>query len=115
VRLPHAEEAITDEYKITAYLLSSIHAAGAPKAAFFGRFGFSSDAWTVLRDAFLGHAREHEVTRISDTPFGQAFEVTGRLMSPDGRNPWVKVVWFVRSGETAPRLVTAVPSKDPNR
>ena len=111
MRLPNADLAIIEDRKITQYLLSSIHPAGAPKAAFFGSFGFKASDWQRLRDELLLHARLHDVTAKTVTPFGVSFEVEGPLTSPDSRNPWVLVVWFVRSGEQVPRLVTAVPSK----
>ena len=103
--------AVVDDRKITEYLLSPGHPTGAAKAEFFRRFGFSLDHWTVLRDALIAHAQQHQVSAQQQTQFGVAFEVNGRLASPDGRNPWVRVVWLNRTGETAPRLATAIPSK----
>ena len=111
--LPNAEHAIVDDRKIIEYLLSPQHSRGAAKAEFFRRFGFSLAQWTVCREALFAHAQNHEVSAWKRTPFGEAFEVNGRLTSPDGRNPWVRVVWFVRTGETTPRLATAIPSKGP--
>jgi hypothetical protein len=113
MRLPNAELAIIEERKITQYLLARDHPTGAPKAAFFESFGFSSSDCRQLRDALLIHASQHKVTTKTLTQFGEAFEVDGPLQTPDSRNPWVLVVWFVRSGENIPRLVTAVPSKGP--
>ena len=113
MRLPNAENAVVDDRKIIEYLLSPQHPRGAAKAEFFRRFGFSLAQWTVFRDALIAHARDHDVSRRQLTPFGEAIEVNGRLKSPDGRNPWVRVVWFVRTGETVPRLATAIPSKGP--
>jgi hypothetical protein len=112
MRLPYVDQAIVDEKKIVQYLLSPTHSSGAAKAAFFERFGFSRENWGELRDALLSHARENDVSNTELTPFGEVFEVNGRLSSPDGRNPWVLVVWFVGSGESRPRLATAFPSKD---
>lgn len=115
MRLPNAEHAIIEDSKITQYLLSSTHPRGAAKAAFFESFGFRLDAWQLLATALFDHAQSHEASHTASTHFGEAFEVNGRLVSPDGRNPWVLVVWFYLNGESEPRLVTAVPSKGPRR
>lgn len=109
-KLANADRAVVDPRKITDYLLSPSHTDGAAKAGFFGSFGFALIQWGVLRDAFLHHALDHDVVASRPTPFGQVYEVRGRLLSPDGRNPMVMVVWIVRRGEDFPRLVTAVPS-----
>ena len=113
MRLPNAEHAIVDDGKITRYLLSPTHPRGSAKAAFFESFGFRLDAWQVLASALLEHAVQHKVSNTVSTQFGETFEVNGPLSSPDGRNPWVLVVWFIRNGASTPRLVTAVPSKGP--
>jgi hypothetical protein len=113
MRLPNADLAIIEDRKITQYLLAREHPTGAPKAAFFESFGFSSSEWQQLRVALLIHAAQHEVSTKTLTQFGEAFEVDGPLRTPDSRNPWLLVVWFIRSGENIPRLVTAVPSKGP--
>jgi hypothetical protein len=115
MRLPNAESAIIEDVKITQYLLSSTHHRGLAKAAFFESFGFRLDAWHLFASALFDHAQAYEVSRTASTLFGEIFEVNGRLVSPDGRNPWVLVVWFYPSGESLPRLVTAVPSKGPRR
>ena len=111
MRLPNADQAFVEDRKITTYLLSRSHRYGAAKCAFFESFGFRQDDWRRLRDALLQHAADNQVVSTLDTPFGRVFEVNGRLASPDGRNPFVLVVWFFRPGENRPRLVTAVPSR----
>jgi hypothetical protein len=61
--------------------------------------------------ALLEHARENEVAATRDTARGAYYSVDGRLRSPDGRDPPVRVVWFIRSGEDFPRFVTAYPAR----
>lgn len=41
--------------------------------------------------------------------FGVRFAVAGIVPTPDGRNPEIHELWFVRSGEEAPSLVMAYP------
>jgi hypothetical protein len=43
MKLPHLERAVVAKEKLTDYLLSETHPDGAPKAEFFGRFGFGLD------------------------------------------------------------------------
>jgi hypothetical protein len=110
--LPNVDRAFVDPRKLTAYLLSPAHKLGAAKATFFESFGFTLDMWPDLRDAMLLHARSGAVVDTSSTVYGQVYEVNGRLETPDGRNPFVLVVWMIRIGEDFPRLVTAVPSRE---
>lgn len=111
VRLPHHEQAAVPERKIVAYLLSFTHPDGKSKAAFFSRFGFTATRWEELANAFRRHAAENEVAVREDTLYGTSYSVDGRLHTPDGRDPTVRVVWFVEHGQTVPRLVTAFPQK----
>ena len=108
--IPNFETAVISDAKIRDYLLSTSHPFGRDKAAFFRQFGFSRDAWPRLALALIHHAEENEVISEEDSPFGVRYTVEGRLETPDGRNPMVRVVWFVRQGEQIPRLVTAYPT-----
>ncbi len=109
MRLPNYDKAIVPREKIVDYLLSFTHRDGRSKAIFFSGFGFSADAWQTLADALRRHAVANEVAKIEATPFGTRYVVEGELAAPDGRTPLVRVVWFVDTGEDAPRLATAYP------
>ena len=43
MKLPHRENAVIPQAKLTGYLLSPAHSSGQYKAAFFQRFGFAQD------------------------------------------------------------------------
>jgi hypothetical protein len=107
--LPNAQLATIERRKVTDYLLARSHPAGRAKAAFFARFGFTAVAWPRLRDALLVHAYSAPVVSVLDTPFGRKYMLEGPLASPGGRNPRLRAVWFLTTGETVPRLVTAYP------
>jgi hypothetical protein len=109
VQFPNIELAIIERQKVTDYLLASSHPAGRAKAAFFARLGFTTGAWMQLRNALLLHARSAPVVFMLDTPFGRKYVLEGPLASPDGRHSRLRAVWFVATGQTAPRLVTAYP------
>ena len=97
--------------KLLGYLLAPDHTDGSPKAKFLESFGFSRDRPDELRAALIGHASSHDFIASRQTDFGEIFEIVGRLASPDGRNPFVKVVWMIDTGKRTPRLVTAVPAR----
>lgn len=111
MKLPNVEQAIVPQRKLTQYLLSPTHPAGRGKAAFFASFGFAQEAWETLADSLRKHALDYEVTATEVTPFGTSYTIEGALMTPDGRAPLVRVVWFIEIGDTIPRLVTAYPLK----
>lgn len=76
------------------------------------RFGFDRKNPDTLRATLVTHAAVNEISQARETPFGTIFEINGRLAAPDGRKPFVLVVWMIDVGEDRPRLVTAVLSED---
>ena len=109
MRLPRPDQLRAESEKVAEYLMNVSHRHGASKAWFFARFGFRLEQWEVLAEALRRHGAAHEVTRTHQTPFGPRFEVEGRIVSPDGRNPRLRTVWQWDDGEVAPRLITAYP------
>ena len=107
MKLPSFAKADVPEAKITEYLLNKAHPSNQGKAAFFLSFGFTLANWAIFADALRNHATTYEVARVSETEHGSKYVVEGALVTPDRRNPDVRVVWAVDTGETAPRLVTA--------
>ncbi|MFN0023082.1 MAG: DUF6883 domain-containing protein [Parvularculaceae bacterium] len=113
-KLPNAQLAIVDESKITGYLLNLDHLLGRAKCQFLAGFGFNAEQWGTLRDAILAHAVVNNCIELKQTQYGTSFAVDGPLSTPDGRRPTVRVVWFVREGESMPRLVTLIPTRMEN-
>lgn len=109
MKLPAHEQAVVPEEKIVNYLLSFTHGDGRSKAKFFSRFGFSADAADLFAEALRRHAAEYDVTEVEQTAFGVSYTIEGELHAPDGRSPRVRVVWFIKNGQTIPTLVTAYP------
>ena len=62
-----------------------------------------------MANALLNHAADHELAKIESSPFGTRYVVEGRVFTPDGRNPEVRSVWFISTGDNIPRLVSAYP------
>ena len=111
MRLPNAHLARIDRQKITNYLLSSVNPRGRAKANFFQRFGFSTERWEEFADALRRQAATHEVARVVETPYGPRNHVDGAIVTPDGRNPWVRTVWQIDLGRDYPRFITAHPRR----
>jgi hypothetical protein len=109
MKLPNAERAVVPQQKITGYLLSISHRDGHSKATFFLRFGFSANIWQELADALRQHAIDYEISGVEASPFGTRYVIEGMIISPDGRNPMIRSVWFIEAGEETPRFVTAYP------
>jgi hypothetical protein len=109
MKLPQADRAIVPEAKITRYLLSRTNPRGQQKVRFFERFGFSIGRWEALADALLAHGRAHDVVAHEVTSFGTWYTVEGNLETPVGETPKIRSVWFVDSGASIPRFVTAYP------
>jgi hypothetical protein len=109
VKLPHHQNAVASEPKLLGYFLSSSHAYGRHKAAFFTRFGFSADAWETLAQALLDHASRNEVVWTTDSLFGERHIIDGDLSAPNSRKPRIRAIWFIENGEDVPYLVTAYP------
>ena len=109
MKLPDCEHAVVPRAKVVYYLLSDTHRDGQHKAAFFKRFGFAVVEWERLVQALRAHATEHDVPRIETSSHGQRYIIEGIIRSPDMRNPLIRAVWFVESGEDTPRFVTAYP------
>jgi hypothetical protein len=112
VRLP-ARDAVIPQDKLRDYLLSVAHPDGRGKAEYLGRLGYSQGTAGQL-DADL---REQILSRDAQpgrpSPYGQKYEILGPLTGPNGKNAWVRTIWIVLTGETAPRLVTLIPAEKP--
>lgn len=111
MKLPNYEKAVVPKAKITDYLLSLSHRDGCSKARFFMRFGFSSEEWEILAQALKHHAAHNEIAGTGMSHFGMRYVIEGSLLSPDGRNPRIRAVWFVRNDTDVPSFVTAYPLK----
>lgn len=109
MKLPNNERSFVPPEKIIQYLLNENHPKGKDKAAFFSRFGFSVAQWEVMAEALLKHAQLHEVANQRELTHGVNYAIEGTLSSPDGRNPVVRVIWFIAHDEDIPTFVTAYP------
>ncbi len=109
MKLPNHQLAIVRKEKLVGYLLSTTHRDGRHKAVFFAGFGFSEENWQALAKALICHAAEHEIAKEEQSIFGIRFVLDGKVAMEDGREAFVRTVWFIESGTDVPRFVTAYP------
>jgi predicted ATP-grasp superfamily ATP-dependent carboligase len=109
VKLPNAENAIIASDKLTDYLLSRSHLIGRWKARFFASIGFSETRVDELKNALIDVAKNGEVKATIRTDFGVKYVVEGVISGPSGRRAVILTVWFIKTGQDRPRLITAYP------
>ncbi|QQP89019.1 hypothetical protein IGS68_23930 [Skermanella sp. TT6] len=113
--VPNSHLAVVEESKIKGYLPSENHPTGRNKSAYFRSFGFRADSSSIFSDALLLHLGTSDFISATSSEFGTKYIVEGPLLTPDGRNPQIKVVWFVARSTIIPRLVTAYPARGGQR
>jgi len=115
MKLPKHGKAIISQSKVVGYLLSDSHRDGRSKAAFFRKYGFSTESWEELAEALRHHVADNEVRKIEDSPFGTRYVVEGELSAPNGKMLSIRSVWFMATSESIPWFVTAYPLKRKQR
>ena len=110
--LPNADDAVIDAAKLRDYLLSTTHPLGRFKARFFAALGFTADQWRELESALRTQHLTQDADAAGVVSGGQKFTIRAILVGPNGQSASVVSVWVVRTGESAPRFVTAYPGGD---
>jgi hypothetical protein len=111
MKIPNASLAKVERKKITEYLLNIEHPDNGGRAEFFFALGFRRDDWEPLAGSFRRLARAYTVTRSIESVHGMKYIIEGAIETPIGKSPMVRTIWFIDSGETIPRLVTAYPQR----
>jgi hypothetical protein len=65
--------------------------------------------WEKAVSALREYAVEHDVARVEMSAYGERCVIEGVIRSPDGREPFIRTIWFIETGEEMPRFVTASP------
>ncbi len=108
MKLPNAKNAYIPEGKLLDYLLSETHPVGRFKAKFFRQLGFNENKLDKFEKALLSIAHKNDVEDIRETDFGINYVISGKI-SMDNQKATIKTVWFIETGQTKPRFVTAIP------
>ena len=110
--LPYLENAEVNQQKLKGFLIASGYGRNEGKAFFFTHCGFKAEEIEKFTQALLEHARQNKVSRTEETAHGTRYEVEGRLPCVDAHERTIRVVWFIDSGISVPRLLNATPLKD---
>jgi hypothetical protein len=111
MNLPNGQLAAIELEKVRDYLLSPEHPVGRFKARFFGALGYRRSDWPQLQRDLLMHATSGVAEPGRPSPYGQKYEVRGRLRTPSGALVGMVTVWIILNGEASPRFVTAFPEE----
>ena len=76
---------------------------------FFVAVGFSAQNPQDLADALRGYALQAPSVGVAVTHFGTKFAIDGPMRTPLGSDSAVRSVWFLETGQTSVRFVTAYP------
>lgn len=95
------------------YLLSSKHPDGRAKAEYLDRLGYSQDTFLQLEADLREQVLSRNAQPVRASLYGQNYEILGPLTGPNGSTGWVRTIWIILTGETAPRLVTLIPAEKP--
>lgn len=108
--VPNAASAVIDPRKVTDYVLEPLHRVGRHKARVFASaLGLTKARAHLLVEALQRAILEEEgVLRRTDA-YG-AHYVVEFIMLLEDRSALIRSLWTIRTGETAPRFVTAFVS-----
>lgn len=110
MKMPNCTLAKIPIEKITEYLLSASHPRGFAKAKWFNTLGYNLERPNELAESIMSLAcMDIEVSEQTD--YGTKYVIVGKITGPNGRTAEVKSVWMLIVDETAPKLLTAYPSK----
>jgi hypothetical protein len=106
-------DAIIAAAKLRDYVLSPAHPDGHAKAAYLARVGYSQEDWPRLESDLREQLATQEAQPGRLSAYGRKYEILGPLTGPNGGTTWVRTIWIVLTGETAPRFVTLIPEERP--
>jgi hypothetical protein len=109
MQLPNRANAYISHMKLREYLLSGTPPVGRFKAKVFTSVGFTEHHIDRLREGLLAIAYTNEVRERIQGAYGEKYVLDGALPAPRGTLLQVRTVWFIDTGEVAPRFVAAYP------
>jgi hypothetical protein len=105
MKLPHPEQAIIDEEKLSGYCLNPRHSDGQHKALVFqSALGIGIDDADELRAALMQAIQTTDAVLDKRNPYGQ--NKVDFLMVREDKQAMVRSVWLVRDEGDFPQLVT---------
>jgi hypothetical protein len=108
-----ARSAAIPGHKLRDYVLALKHPDGRSKAEYLGLLGYSQAEFEKLEADLRAQILSREAQPGRASPYGQKYEILGPLTGPNGNTAWVRTIWIILTGETAPRFVTLIPAEKP--
>ena len=111
--LPNYERAEVLRNKLEGYALNPTHEPdGKHKARVFkSALGFDQSNWELLKQAILGELPYHEARLNQKSRWGDEYDVDLVIEGPNGNAAEVRTKWLLKSGATAPNLITVYVKK----
>jgi hypothetical protein len=107
MKLP-VDALIADE-KLTRYLLAS--RKRNDKSNWLAQAGYTLDNWQVLGNDLRRQILSLEATAAESTPYGQTYEIRGRLTGPNGNELAVCTVWMTEKLTGVTKFITMYPDR----
>jgi len=107
------DDAIIAPEKLRDYILSPTHSDGCAKATYLGMLGYVQNDWEQLESDLRQQVLSCDAQPGRPSPYGKKYEIVAQLTGPNGKTAWVRTIWIVVHGETAPRFVTLIPEEKP--
>jgi hypothetical protein len=106
MKLPHGNDAIIDQRKLTDYCLSPDHDDGKHKAQLFrDLLGLTREHAGMLLDTLRVAAVDGEAILGYADHYGQRYVIDFEFQGLAGQAT-IRSAWIIRTNETVPRLVT---------
>ncbi len=111
--LPNYERAEILRGKLEGYALNPTHEPdGKHKARVFkSALGFDQSNWELLKQKILDELPYHEAKLNQSTRWGSEYDVDLVIEGPNGNAAEVRTKWLLKSGATAPSLITVYVKK----
>lgn len=110
MKMPNYTSAAVPREKVTDYLLSASHPRGSMKARWFALLGYNEQKPNELVESLLELANQ-DVQKSEETNYGTKYVIVGKIRGPNGRSAEIISIWMIPTSDSAPKLVTAYPSK----
>lgn len=106
-KLPNYQKAVVDIKKLTDYALNPEHPVGGNKARVFkSALGYTKSNAEQLRTTIIKQLPKFEAVAGKLDQYGQRYTVDMMIKGPNGNSAMVRTGWIIKTGESAPNMVT---------
>lgn len=106
-KLPNYQKAVVDIKKLTDYALNLEHPVGGNKGRVFkSALGYTKSNVEQLRTTITKQLPKFEAVAGKLDQYGQRYTVDMMIKSPNGNSAMVRTGWIIKTGESAPNMVT---------